>query len=122
MAVDPGVQRALDAHALPWEGVTTRAMFGGVAYMVGGKMFAMLAEGVVAMKLPDPLRSRALAHGGRLALHPQSGKRLSGHWVQFLVLLEDDVGVLIPWLEAAREYVASLPSPAGRRRSPRASE
>ena len=120
MAVDPGVQRALDAHALPWEGVTTRAMFGGVAYMVGGKMFAMLAEGVVAMKLPDPLRSRALALAG-VSPFIHNDKPF-GTWVQFLVLLEDDVGVLIPWLEAAREYVASLPSPAGRRRSPRASE
>jgi hypothetical protein len=43
--------------------------------------------------------------------------RSFGRWVQFLVLLEDDVQVLTPWLESAREYVASLPAPAKRRKA-----
>jgi TfoX/Sxy family transcriptional regulator of competence genes len=106
MPIDPEVREALDAFILPWEDVSSRAMFGGVAYMVKGKMFAMLGEGVVAMKLPDELRSRALTMAGVSPFKP-SGSNF-GQWIQFLILLDDDVPVLIPWLEAAREYVKSL--------------
>ena len=113
--IDPEVREALDAHILPWEDVTSRAMFGGVAYMVKGKMFAMLAEGVMAMKLPDELRSRALTLAGVSPFKPTG--RTFGRWIQFVILLDDDVPVLIPWIEAALEYVASLPAPAKRRRS-----
>ena len=106
MAIDSEVREALDAHILPWEDVSSRAMFGGVAYMVKGKMFAMLGEGVVAMKLPDELRSRALTLAGVSPFKP-SGSTF-GQWIQFLILLDDDVPVLIPWLESALKYVASL--------------
>ena len=112
MPVDPNVHKALDASVLPWEGVTSRAMFGGVGYMVDGKMFAALMEGVVGMKLPDQVRARALTLVGVSPFMP-TGKPF-GVWVQFLVLLEDDVQTLTPWLEAARDYVASLPAPARR--------
>ena len=113
--IDPEVREALDVHILPWEDVTSRAMFGGVAYMVKSKMFAMLAEGVMAMKLADELRSRALTLAGVSPFKPTGST--FGRWIQFVILLDDDVPVLIPWLEAAREYVASLPAPAKRRRS-----
>ena len=115
MDIDPGIQKTLDAHVLPWERVTSRTMFGGVAYMVDGKMFAMLSEGAVAMKLPDQVRARALTLAGVSPFRPMG--RSFGRWVQFLVLLEDDVPVLTPWLESAREYVASLPAPAKRRKA-----
>ena len=113
--IDPEVREALDGHILPWEDVTSRAMFGGVAYMVKGKMFSMLAEGVMAMKLPDELRSRALTLAGVSPFKPTGST--FGRWIQFVILLDDDVPVLIPWLEAAHKYVASLPAQAKRRRS-----
>ena len=104
--IDPEVREALDAHILPWEDVTSRAMFGGVAYMVKGKMLAMLGEGVVAMKLPDELRSRALTLAGVSPFKPTGST--FGQWIQFVILLDADVPVLVPWLESARKYVASL--------------
>ena len=113
--VDPEVREALDAHILPWEDVTSRAMFGGVAYMVKGKMFAMLGEGVVAMKLPDELRSRALTLAGVSPFKPTGST--FGQWIQFVILLDDDVPVLVPWLESTRNYVASLLAQAKPRRS-----
>ena len=85
-------------------------MFGGVCYMVDGKMFAALMEGVVGMKLPEEVRARALTLAGVSPFMPM-GKPF-GRWVQFLVLLEDGVPELASWLESAREYVASLPAPS----------
>jgi TfoX/Sxy family transcriptional regulator of competence genes len=109
------IQSELDGHLLPWPDVSARKMFGALVYMVDGKMFAMLSEGTVAMKLPDQVRARALTLAGVSPFRPMG--RSFGRWVQFLVLLEDDVPVLTPWLESAREYVASLPAPAKRRKA-----
>ena len=106
MAVDAEVEVALDSRVLAWKDVTTRRMFGGVAYMVRGKMFAALMEGAVAMKLPDELRIRALPQDGVSLFRPIGGQ--FGQWVQFEILMEDDVPAVIQWLESAFEYVASL--------------
>ena len=118
MAIDEEVKSALDGPLLAWPDVTTRRMFGGVAYMAKGKMFAVLMEGVVGMKLPDDRRAGALTLAGVSPFRSPSGGSF-GDWVQFVILLEDDVPAVLPWLEAAHSYVASLP--AGRVRARRGS-
>ena len=114
MAYDQEVRDALEDHLPLREDVTSRAMFGGVGYMVRGKMFAALTEGAVAAKLPEELRTRALALAGVSPFRP--GGRPFGEWVQFVVLLADDVPAVVPWLEAAYEYVGPLPARARRTR------
>ena len=114
MAVDEEVRSALDGTLLAWTDVTTRRMFGGAAYMAKGKMFAVLMEGVVGMKLPDDRRAQALTLAGVSPFRSPSGGTF-GDWIQFVILLEDDVPALFPWLEVAHGYVASLP--AGRARA-----
>ena len=118
MAIDQEVRAAIDTRLLPWEGVTSRSMFGGTAYMIQSKMFAILMEGMLAMKLPDELRSRALTLAGVSPFRSPSGGPF-GQWVQFVILLEDDVPAVVPWLESASSYVASLP--AARKRARRSS-
>ncbi len=109
MPVDPEVRGALDGRLLSWKDVASRDMFGGVGYMVSGKMFAALAEGVVAMKLPDEQRRRALGLAGVSPFTPAG--RPFGQWVQFLVLMEEDVSAVLPWVESAFEYVGTQPPP-----------
>ncbi len=109
MPVDPEVRSALDGRLVAMQDVTSRSMFGGVGYMVGGKMFAALAEGVVAMKLPDEQRQRALGLAGVSPFSPAG--RPFRQWVQFLVLMEEDVPAVLPWVESAFEYVGSQPPP-----------
>ena len=115
MAVDAEVKAGLDGHLLPWKDVSSRSMFGGVCYMAWGKMFAALMEGVVAMKLPDDLRARALRLAGVSPFRPSGGRQF-GQWIQFLILMEDDVPAVVPWLQEALNYVASLPAPRKRTR------
>ena len=110
MVVDEEVKGALDAHLLSWKDVTSRQMFGGVAYMAQGKMFAVLMEGVLGMKLPDTFREQALTLAGVSPFRSSSGRQF-GSWVQFVLLLGEDVRAVGPWLEAAYNYVGSLPAP-----------
>ena len=115
MPFDEEVRGALDGQMLPWKGVSARAMFGGVAYMVDGKMFSILMEGVVGAKLPPELRARALTMAGVSPLRGPSGAPF-GEWIQFVMLMDEDVPTLVPWLEAAFNYVGSLPAPKRRTR------
>ena len=107
MAIDEEVRAALDGHLLPWQGVAARRMFGRVAYTVNRKMFAVLMEGVLGMKLTDDLRPRALSLAGVSPFRSPSGGPF-GQWVQFVILLDDDVPAVLPWVEAAYGYVESL--------------
>ena len=116
MPVDPEIKNELDAKLLPWDGVTNRSMFGGVCYMVQGKMFAVHAEGVVAMKLPEELRRTALGLAGVSPFYGPGGPVPFGEWIQFVVVIPDNVTGALPWLQEAYKYVASLPAPRRRKR------
>ena len=115
MAVDEDIRAALDSQLLSWKGVSARRMFGGVAYTVDRRMFAVLMEGAVGLKLPDQLRDRALGLAGVSPFRSPSGGSF-GEWVQLVLLLADDVPSVTPWLEAAFDYVGSLPASKRRRR------
>ena len=83
--------------------------------MVRGKMFATLMEGAVGMKLPDDARTRALTLAGVSPFRAPSGGPF-GRWFQFVLLLQEGVPSVVPWLEAAFTHVASLPAPNKRGR------
>lgn len=112
LTIDEEVRRELDSHLLAWEGVTTGRLLGGVAYLVQGRPFAVLMEGVIGMCLPGQLRSRALSLAGVSPFRPPAGGPeaqdalpLKGQWVQFVLLLPEDTAEVLPWLEAACQYV-----------------
>ena len=107
--IDEEVKDALDQQVLSWKSTTSGKMFGGASYLVNGDPFAVLLEGVVAAGLPQELRMRALTLAGVSPFRPPAEDRELEEWVQFVILLEDDVPAVVPWLEAAYNYVASLP-------------
>ena len=107
--IDEEVKDALDQQVLSWKSLTSGKMFGGASYHVNGDPFAVLLEGVVAAGLPQELRMRALTLAGVSPFRPPAEDRELEEWVQFVILLEDDVPAVVPWLEAAYNYVASLP-------------
>ena len=115
MAIDDELLCALESRMSDWQDVTARRMFGAAGFMVQGKTFATLTEGTVAMKLPDELRARALTLAGVSPFRSPSGGEF-GRWVQFVLLMEEDVPSVLPWLEAAFNHVASLPAPKKRGR------
>ena len=116
MPVDEAVKAPLDNHLLAWGDVTSRWMFGGVAYSVRGKMFAVFMDGFLGAKLPDEIRAQALAQGVASPFRPTG--RPFGQWVQFPLTSEGGVSAIISWIEAAYDYVGSLQRPNKRRKAP----
>ena len=110
--IDPDVKAALDEHLLGWDRVSTEPAHGGVSYDVAGAAFAVLLEGVIAARLPDQLRSRALSLAGVSPYRPPAGDDGYAEWVQMLILLPDDVPDVVPWIQAAYEYT-SADTPGG---------
>ena len=106
--IDQEVKAALDERILAWDGATSGTAFGGVSYLVHGEAFAVLLEGVAAARLPEELQARALTLAGVSPFRPSTEDREIEGWVQFVVLLAEDVGDVVPWLEAAFEHVVSL--------------
>ena len=116
MAVDEEIRRSLDERLLSWPDTSTRRMFGGVAYMVQGKMFAVLDERGLGMKLHTEQRSRALALDWVSLFSPTVGS--FGLWVQFALSDPEAVLNTVPWLQAAYDFVLSDPAPKRRKRGP----
>ena len=109
--VDEEVKVELDRRLLSLDGVTTREMFGGVGYLVSGKPFAVLMEGVIGMGLSDAHTGRALTLAGVSPFRlPYDDVRLEG-WVQFVLVLAEDAAAVIPWLEAAVSFATSQAVP-----------
>ncbi len=107
--IDAEVRAALDAELLAWPGVSGAALLGGVGYVVGDKPFAVLLEGVVAMSLPIELARRALTLAGVSPLPAGDDEPLLAGWMQFLLLLPEDVDAVLPWLKAAYDYTSDHP-------------
>ncbi len=107
--IDPEVRAALDARLLEWPGVSGTALLGGVGYITEGRPFAVLLEGVVAMSLPIELARRALSLAGVSPLPAGDDEPLLAGWMQFLLLLPEDVDAVLPWLKASYDYTSARP-------------
>ena len=103
--IDGDVRAALDEHLLVIDGVTGAPLYGGIGYLVDGRPFAVLLEGVVGMHLPDDLQRRSLGLAGVSPLRPPSRDEPIPGWVQFVLLLPEDLPEVAPWIQAALENV-----------------
>ena len=96
--IDGDVRAALDEHLLAMDGVTGAPLYGGIGYLVQGRPFAVLLEGVVGMRLPDGLQRRALGLAGVSPMRPPSRDEPVPGWVQFVLLLPEDLPAVAPWI------------------------
>jgi hypothetical protein len=103
--IDGDVRAALDEHLLTMDGVTGAPLYGGIGYLVDGRPFAVLLEGVLGMRLPDDLQRRSLGLAGVSPLRPPSRDEPIPGWVQFVLLLPEDLPEVAPWIQEALENV-----------------
>ena len=106
--IDQEVKSELDGYLLGWDGVQSQSMFGGIAYLVHERPLAILMEGVIGMGLADAHRARALTLAGVSPFRGPPDDARFDRWVQFVLLLPEDVASVVPWLEAAFDHVTSL--------------
>ena len=70
------LKEQLDPRLLPWDGVTSREMFGALCYFHRDKMFAILTDDSVAAKLSAEERQDALDNHGATEFVVSSGRPL----------------------------------------------
>ena len=114
MAFSADIQEMLDVLLMPKGNVTSRKMFGGLCYMVNGKMFAIVFDYALVTKLPDDARAEAFQSAGAKPFEHTYGP--FGQWTQFHCDDPQQASELLPWLERGYNYVLSTPSPPTRRR------
>ena len=103
--IDDDMKAALDSHFLAIEGGTSGDQFGGVSYLLNGQPFAILMEGVVALRLAPKILLRGLTLAGVSPFRPPSLDNPIRGWVQFVLLLPEDVPELEGWFQAAMDNV-----------------
>ena len=106
VTIDEEVKAALDGPVLLWPNTSTDQTHGGVSYQADGEPFAILLEGVLALRLPPELLTRGLTLAGVSPFRPPNEDREVDGWIQLVVLLAEDVPDLVPWVEAAYKYVS----------------
>lgn len=107
MAYDEGLATRIQEHVAEVAGVTEKRMFGGIAFLADGHMFAGIVGETLMLRLGEPAAANALR---KKHVRPMdfTGKPMKGYVYVDAEGLESDAD-LAGWLDAARAFVASLP-------------
>ena len=104
-------QLELAADALPPDlGLRFRPMFGGAGVYAGDRIFAILLDAGLALKLPASAQADLLREPGATHLHE------SGQYVVVPPDLRADPERLASWMTRSVEHARSLPAAKSRRR------
>jgi len=93
--------------------VTTRRMFGSDAFFADAKIFALIWDGRIALKMSKPERyAELLAMEGASTWNPapQRESRPMSGWVLVTEAFHDDLDALRPWVESAHQQAISAPA------------
>ena len=98
--------------------VSYRRMFGADAFFADVTIFALIHDGRVVLKLPEPKAFTALAAlPGAEPWSPIPGaEKPSAHWLMAPEDLHDDVEGLRPWVEQAHRLALAHPKQAAPRK------
>ena len=91
--------------------VSTRRMFGSQAFFANGSIFALIWDGRIALRMPDPAQYDALyAMPGASTWNPMPDReRPMSKWVLVTEDFHDDLDALRPWVELAHKQALLAP-------------
>lgn len=116
MPVPQELREKVEADILARSEVTARAMFGTVAYMVRGRMFAFwVGDGLVA-KVPDRTRQDMLDRKAGVLFQGPQGRGF-GEWLHVSLQKEEDLEACAVASRQSYEYVRGQPSRAPRKQA-----
>lgn len=104
--IDEELRAALDEYLLKIEGVTSGEKFGGISYNLNNQPFAILMEGVIALRLSAEYMRQALTLAGVSPFRPPALDEPVEGWLQFVLLLPEDVPELEAWYRLALGHAA----------------
>ena len=117
MAFSVEIQSELDGHLLPWPDVSARKMFGALVYMVDGKMFAIVHDQWLAIKVPQDHMAQLLEEPGARPFSSRQGIRF-GDWVQLPLPEPAQAAGYLGWLDRSYQR-ARAARPSGKARASR---
>jgi hypothetical protein len=94
-------------------GVTEKAMFGGLAFLVGGNMASRAGGQGGALVRVGPAAARALAETSSATVAVMGGRTMPG-WLRVSAADLDADDQLAAWVTRSVSYARSLPAKAGR--------
>lgn len=100
LAADPRYASVVADHAAR-RGTTTRRRFGANALTINGRIFAMMAQGTLVVKLPRDRVDVLVAEGGGRRFDPGHG-RVMQEWLAVAASARD----WLPLVQEAHEFVA----------------
>lgn len=117
MAYDEALADRVRRVVGPRQDVTERKMFGGIAFLLDGKMFCGVVRGELMVRVGPAGYDAALA---RRHVRPMdfTGRPMNGYVFVSAEGCKTDASVA-PWAEASLSFVAPLPIKPPRPRKPR---
>jgi TfoX/Sxy family transcriptional regulator of competence genes len=98
--------------------VSTRRMFGCDAFFANLNIYALIWDGRVVLRLPEPaLFAEAMRGDGACPWAPMGGARGMAHWVCMGEALHDDRDELGVWVERAHRLAMLAPPKAASARA-----
>ena len=110
MAYDEALAERMQDAVTGKRGVTTKKMFGGICFLLDGKMFAGVVKGDLMVRVGTDAEAIALTKPG---VRPMdfTGRPMKGYlFVAGDALVDDEA--LTGWLSGAMAFVATLPAKA----------
>ena len=107
MARDKGLEEILNDHFEGMPGITQKAMFGGWAWLVDGKLLCGARDDGMLVRLGKNNDAWALANRGIVPMMSR-GRRMHG-WVRAAPEAYGDDALRHKLLEAALDFTRSLP-------------
>lgn len=108
MAYDEGLAQRIRETLAGEEGVTERAMFGGLGFMIHGNMAVAAGSGGAMMLRIDPGRADELVGTGEAERTVMRGRAMDGWLNVDPAALEDDSRLGF-WVEQGASWTRSLP-------------
>ncbi len=109
MAYDQAIEAIIHELYVGEQGLTAKAMFGGVCYLVGGNMAFGIYKDNLIIRLGSPERAQEEIDSGRALPFDITGKAMKG-WVMVPKTRLADVGDYRKWLDLGLAFAKSLPS------------
>lgn len=98
------VRLEFEARVITWPDVTTKFMFGSLAYMAKGKLFAFLVDdGVVITQLDEASRETLAAE--HEAFQFESRGKPVGGWMQVVINDESELDDLMDYVRKSYDTV-----------------
>lgn len=113
MAYDRALAERIRDELAEQPELTERAMFGGLAFLIGGHMTVVAGGDGDIMVRADPATSAELVEATPAEFAVMQGRELKG-WLCLDVNDVTDDDVLATWVDRAVRYSATLPAKPGR--------